>query len=123
MPRRKGEDNLIPANKRSKEEVRENSRKGGIASGKARREKKALKQTLETLMQMPIRTGDVDDLDGIMSLTELNGKNITAQEAIVMAQLQKALHGDARSASILIELLKLTEPKTEEAGVQIIDDF
>ena len=41
MPRGNPE-NLIPANRRSKEEARENGRKGGIASGKARAEKKRL---------------------------------------------------------------------------------
>ena len=33
------EQNLIPANKRSKSEARENGSKGGIASGKSRRKK------------------------------------------------------------------------------------
>lgn len=33
-------ENLIPNNKRSPREVRENGRKGGIASGEARRKKK-----------------------------------------------------------------------------------
>ena len=36
----KGKESLIPANKRSLSEVRENGRKGGIASGKKRRENK-----------------------------------------------------------------------------------
>ena len=38
------EKNLIPNNLRSKKEVRENSRKGGIASGKKRKEKKLMSQ-------------------------------------------------------------------------------
>ena len=36
------EQNLIPTNKRSKNEVREIGRKGGIKSGEARREKAAM---------------------------------------------------------------------------------
>lgn len=38
--------NLIPADQRTKDEARENGRKGGIASGQARREKKLLKKSI-----------------------------------------------------------------------------
>ncbi len=47
----KGQENLIPTNKRSKEEARELGRKGGIASGKARRERKTLKEELVMLLE------------------------------------------------------------------------
>lgn len=74
-------------------------------------------------MSMPLKQGDLDNLDEIQSLAETNGKNITVQEGVVMAQLAKALKGDARSATILLELLKMTAAKDESVGVQIIDDF
>lgn len=41
------EENLIPNSERSPEELREMGRKGGIASGKARREKKLFKEAIE----------------------------------------------------------------------------
>ena len=41
------EENLIPQSERTKEEQREIARKGGIASGKARREKKLFKEAIE----------------------------------------------------------------------------
>jgi hypothetical protein len=44
-------DNLIPQNKRTKEEQREIARKGGIASGKARKERKTLKEELLLLLE------------------------------------------------------------------------
>ena len=47
----KGHENLVPTNKRSKEEARELGRKGGIASGKARRERKTLKDELIMLLE------------------------------------------------------------------------
>lgn len=43
---RKTDSNLIPFNKRTAEEQREIQRKGGIASGKARRAVKTFKQAL-----------------------------------------------------------------------------
>lgn len=39
------------------EEARINGRKGGIASGKARREKKTMRETLEMLLEMETKSG------------------------------------------------------------------
>ena len=44
-------ENLIPFNERTEEEVRAIAKKGGINSGKARKEKAALKKTLLTLLE------------------------------------------------------------------------
>lgn len=49
------EKNLIPNNERSPSEVRENGRKGGIASGKARREKKTIQKILADLLDSEIK--------------------------------------------------------------------
>lgn len=45
------EHNLIPNNKRSPAEVRENGRKGGIRSGEVRREKKRQQELILNLLQ------------------------------------------------------------------------
>lgn len=50
-----GVENLKPV--QSKEEARELGRKGGIASGKARREKKTMRETLEMLLEMETKSG------------------------------------------------------------------
>ena len=76
----------------------ENGKKGGIASGKAKREKKALKETLEELLAMPIKEGRSADIDKIKSIAGIKGKNITMQEAIMVAMLNKAAKGDVRAA-------------------------
>lgn len=82
----------------STSEARSRGRKGGIASGKARREKKALKDTLEELLAMPIKDGKSQDIDKIKSIAGIKGKNITMQEAIMVAMLNKAAKGDVRAA-------------------------
>lgn len=46
----KGIENLKPVTKRSKEEAREISKKGGIRSGEVRRERKKLKEELLLLL-------------------------------------------------------------------------
>ena len=52
MPKSDGYKNLIPANKRSKDEARKLGQKGGIKSGEVRRMRKTLKEHL--LLQIDI---------------------------------------------------------------------
>lgn len=87
------------------EEAREIGKKGGIASGKARRKKKALNETLNELFSMPLKDGKINDIEQIKSLAAVKGQNITVQEAIVIAQIQKAIKGDQRAARLLFEML------------------
>lgn len=46
-----GHENLIPMTERTEDEARELSRKGGIASGKARREKADLRRQLQVWLE------------------------------------------------------------------------
>ena len=94
-----GVDNLNPV--RTEGEARKKGKKGGIASGKARREKKAMKDTLAALLSMPLKNGKAADVDTIKNLAAVKGKNITVQEAIMLAQIQKAMKGDTRAAEFV----------------------
>lgn len=56
------EQNLIPNSERTPEQLREMTRKGGIASGKARREKASLKKAIKWLLEesdIRITKGDI----------------------------------------------------------------
>ena len=90
------ETNLNPV--RSEDEARRKGRAGGIASGKARREKKLMRETLDMLLSMPIKNGKLADVDDIRSFSAIKGKNISVQEAIMIAQVQKAMKGDTKAA-------------------------
>lgn len=91
-------NDLIPQSERTKDEQKRIARKGGIASGKARREKKLMRETLDMLLSMPIKNGKLADVDDIRSFAALKGKNISVQEAIMIAQIQKAMKGDTKAA-------------------------
>ena len=91
-------EDLIPQSERTKEEQKAIARKGGIASGKARREKKAMRETLEALLSMPMKSGKSADIDAVKNFAELKGKNITVQDAMVIAMLQKAMKGNVTAA-------------------------
>ena len=119
-----GIENLIPTNRRSKEEVRANARKGGIKSGIVRREKKTMVETLELFLSMPLKDGDLADVGKLKSLAGARGENLSVQEGIILAQTLKALKGDARSAAFVMEILaKQEEKQNDVGGVTIIDDF
>lgn len=83
------------------EQRRENGRKGGIASGEAKRKKKAMRERLEILLELPMRAGKGADLEVIKNFAALKGKNITVQDAMMIAQIQKALKGDTNAAAFV----------------------
>lgn len=96
------EENLMPIeevnSRRTREQHSRDSRKAGIASGKARRVKKQFRETLESLLSMPMNNGKSIDIDDIKNFANIKGKNISVQEAILIAQIQKAMKGDTRAA-------------------------
>ena len=92
-------ENLKPPTSTS--EARKRGKKGGIKSGKVRKEKKAMKETAEMILGLTLKDGTVTDLEDIQSMAAANGKNITVQDAIILKQAQKALKGDIRAAEFI----------------------
>lgn len=87
MENSKGYENLIPANERSKDEVRDIGRKGGIASGEARRRKRDLRMAMEALLEKEHK--------------DSNGNVITGAELLALKQYRKALDGDTRAFEVV----------------------
>lgn len=80
------------------EQRRENGRKGGIASGEAKRKKRAMRETLDVLLAMPMKSGKFADIESVKNFAALKGKNINVQEAMVISMLQRAMKGDVKAA-------------------------
>ena len=89
---------------RTIEERRKIAKKAGKASGKARREKKAMRENLETILAMTLKSGKLADIDSVQNFAALAGKNITVQDAILIKQTQKAMMGDTRAAEFVRDL-------------------
>ena len=83
------------------EELAENGRKGGIASGIAKRKKAEMKKTLEMLLTMPLQNKKCHEVEDIQSFAQLKGKNVSVETAILIKQIQRALSGDLSSAEFL----------------------
>lgn len=101
MEKRKGIDNLIPFNQLSQEEHREIARKGGKASVKARRQKKALKEQIELLLSLPLQDSRIRNK---MEQLGIDADNIDNQMAMVIAMWNKALKGDVKAFKALTEI-------------------
>lgn len=100
------EQNLIPANKRSKSEARKNGSKGGVASGVARRKKANLKKAFETILQAEVASPNVKK-----QLEEL-GFDSTNEMALAMVMMQKAMKGNVRAFE---QISKLTTTDAKDS--------
>lgn len=76
-------ENLIPNNKRSPNELREITKKGGKASGEARREKKQFQKAI------------------LAALEAVTADGSTVLEDIIAAQIKKALNGDTKAFEVI----------------------
>lgn len=102
-------DNLIPFNELTEEEQRKLARKGGKASGEARRRKKTLKEALLIALEL-----------------EKNGK--TVQEIGVEAVLQKFMSGDIQAFTTVRDTIgekpvdKVEQEVVNSIKVDIVDE-
>lgn len=94
------ESNLIPISERSAEEVREMGRKGGIASGKVRKEKKMLKELLEEALSKGTETDNEYINITLALIRQANEGNVKAYEVIRDTLGQKPVDKVEHSGSI-----------------------
>ena len=96
------EANLKPV--RSKEEAREKGRRGGIASGEARRRKASIREALQVYLAEPHKDFYGHD----------TGRNFAEQAAFRLAD--KAAHGDLKAIAMLLKLEEPEQQKVDPAG-------
>jgi len=103
------EDNLIPLNKRTKEEQKEIARQGGIASGEVRKEKANMRKALEVWLNMKNKdTGNlyIDD--------------------ITKGIIEGAISGKAENYKIIAQMRNELEPEeqvgTPQVNINIVDN-
>ena len=107
------EQNLKPA--AHKLTVEEQS-KGGKNSGKSRRKKIELEETLTELLTVPLKSGKTDK---IKNLEGIGNKNITVLQAMIIKQIEKAIKkGDTAAFKMLLDMAKETEPKDADGEAE-----
>lgn len=53
-----------------------------------------MKEILNTLLSMPLKTGKIVTAEEVKNFTDIKGKNITVDQAMMVVLVQKALKGD-----------------------------
>ena len=101
------DENLIPNEKRSPKEVRENGRKGGIASGVARRKKKAFKEILD------------EEFSKMVSIKG-SGKEVTRKEAVGL-RLMQILMDTSTNERDFLRALEFARDTIGEAPVEKVE--
>ena len=100
------EQNLIPNSKRTASELREMTKKGGIASGKSRRKKADLRKAFEVILKADVAN------EGVRRQLESLGFEATNEMALAMVMMQKAMKGNVRAFE---QISKLTATDAKES--------
>lgn len=97
------EQNLIPfTSDQDREEARKNGKKGGVASGIARREKASFKKSLETLLNSDLKITQGAIYDRFLAMgIDISGKSLT--EIANLGLLFGAIEGNATNYKTLME--------------------
>lgn len=84
----------------SPSEARKRGAKGGKASGRARRERKAMKEMAQIVLDMPMMAGKLDDLEK-MAFADVPDAHLTVGQKAVLAVAAKAVSGDVVALTFL----------------------
>lgn len=113
------EENLIPNEKRTPTERRQNAQKAGIASGVARRKKKRMKELCDLVLSNKIQ--DKNTIENLKQrFPELDVEDATYELMLILKQYEKAKDGDAKA----FELLRDTSQQKpiERQEIKNVDD-
>lgn len=95
-------EDIVQYQFRSGEEAQENGRRGGVASGAARRRKRSLKEAADLYLSMPVTdnmTWNQLAMDGV------EAEDMDNQMAMVAGLSRRANQGDAKAAKVLVDII------------------
>jgi hypothetical protein len=84
------------------ERAREIHRMGGIASGVSKRRKKLIKETIATILELPVKDKRVKD--GLKRIG-LTTEDMTQQSLMVLGVMKRAQNGDPYAATFIRDTL------------------
>jgi hypothetical protein len=101
--------------KRTAEERREIAIRAGKASGKARRRKAALRDTMNRLLTMQC------EVEGLSDVLKADGGNSTYEEIISMAIIRQAALGDVKAYNAIMKTVGQTAKSDDDIENQKAD--
>ena len=109
-------ENLIPFNERTESEQREIAKQGGIASGRARRRRRSMKEAADYYLSLP--ETDRRRVNALLR-DEVEPEDVDNQMSVVMGMAEAAKRGDARAAGVLLKMLGEEVPQ-EDPGADTL---
>ena len=117
------EENLkkgAPFRFRTGEQQVETARRGGIASGEARRRKKTMKETAKMLLDMEIPDA-AKELKVKLKVMGISEEDFTYQSAVMVGILNQAMKGNTKAAAFLRDTVGENPLMMEEEGSSLAD--
>ena len=96
---------LVPLNKRTKDEQKEITKKGGVESGKSRRRKKALRLALKEAVSMRLNELPEDMRAAIMATVGITDDAQTVADAVIGGIILSACGGSAPMVRLLLDTI------------------
>ena len=112
------EQNLIRNEDRTPEQRRENARKAGIASAKAKKKRKAMQEQMEMLLSLPVKN---TKLKGQLKKIGIKSDDIDNQMALIVSLYQTALKGGRNSVQAFNAIREMTEQKGKETDKETLN--
>lgn len=81
----------------TKEELSRCGKIGAKKTAETKKKNRSMKATLALLLSMPLKSGKISSVDEIKNFANLQGKNLTVEEAMMIRAVQKAMKGDLAS--------------------------
>lgn len=112
--------NLTPINERiTPEQRKENASKAGKASAEAKKQRKEMKEMIQDIFSVGMKKGKI--VDEIKSLEDADNKNLTVGQALVIAQIKKAMTGDTRAMEFLRDTMGEKPTNKQEITAKVIE--
>lgn len=89
---------------KDKETLAAYGRKGALKAAEVKRQKKDLREMVNTLLCMPLKPGAIANIEELRTFASLKGKNLTVEQAMIVQQISKAIRGDTKAMQIIIKL-------------------
>lgn len=97
---------------RSGEVAARNGKKGGLANGQRRRDKRELYKILKDLLALPMT-----DVTGNPVTSPITGNPMSIMEAMAMTTIQKAIKGSVQHIRLIIDVMGWKAPQRVDATV------
>lgn len=112
------EQNLIRNEDLTPSQRRENARKAGIASAKAKKKRKAMKEQMDMLLSLPVKSPKMKEQ---LKKLGIKSNEIDNQMALIVSLYQTALKGGKNSVQAFNTIMEMTEEKENETEKETLD--